>query len=565
LFSPNAMNIVEKVLHSRNRLREQYIWVLLPILFAICFINAHQAWATSQYRVFILLPTLFAFRISDWNHIWKNSVARWFLVLWLWMVITLLWDGLNHKDWQELRKGIQVLALFYLVYLVQRYQPSKAYLITKCFIWIGFLGALLIVKDWEGIKFIGTSWHHQESSRGVFSHHVYVGWILASLTISAFYCAIKIEQNGTFNVLLGLFYLTLTFFTQSRGGYLVLISGLLILLVLFVNCKKILTPVTLLATAAVFLIFEPLISTALHNTIERGMSGRIELWLSGISAVRESVWVLVFGHGLSVSANVTVNGFEAEHFHNFFLNLTYYCGLIGLVIYIGLLSQLVINFTVSKSLWGTVLIPMQAGFLVDGDSLFVSPSAIMLCIIVPISFLIFEKKEFSEVGGESKERVNANFGLIILFSIFVFCLSAWRLSEKLGKDLNFNQFSFGGHGDIKAIVVDVPETGVLAVDIDSWPESFGKAMPVLVSGVERPYPWKYPCDGARRLWSEGRVYLQELVRSNPEVTLKNLKREPELSRFRLEADVYLGKKSFSAILTEAGYVSLKGDKVSWCR
>ncbi|MEH6529474.1 MAG: hypothetical protein V7718_05985, partial [Porticoccus sp.] len=207
----------------RDNFREKYVWLLLPILFAICFIPSNRTGATNLYRLLIVLPMILCFRPSDLKLIWENTTVRWFLILCGWMTLTLAWDGLAYRDLKLFWRELNVLALFYLVFLVSQFHRERMPLIINSLLVTGFIGAMLIFYDWQGLQYIQTSWQHTESARGVFNHHLQVGWIMAVLSIVALHSwqQARTPAHSSLYLLALLFFAGVTFLVQARGGYIV--------------------------------------------------------------------------------------------------------------------------------------------------------------------------------------------------------------------------------------------------------------------------------------------------------------------------------------------------------
>ncbi len=561
---------MNKLTIIRDNFREKYAWLLLPILFAICFIPSNRTGATNLYRLLIVLPMILCFRPSDLRLIWANITVRWFLVLCGWMTLTLAWDGLAYKDLKLFWRELNVLALFYLIFLVSQFHRERMPLIINSLLVFGFIGAMLILYDWQGVQYIQTSWQHIESARGVFNHHLEVGWIMAVLSIVALHSWL---QARTFSysilyLLALLFFTGVTFFIQARGGYMVFTVGVGLLLFLS-PCKKtgLLMMGGLLGLALVFFLFQQEILTIWDKVLGRGTAGRLPIWQNGIEAINGSVVTRLFGHGLSGSAENLVSSHTAAHYHNFLLNHGFYTGLVGIVLYVGLLLSLLRKVAVQPHLWlwGVILIAMQVGFMTDGDRLLVNPSSTMLCVLLPMALIGFgvparEKK----VVGWMEIMSLKHLGLFVVGGVFLVA-AFLGLSQKVEEGSHFDGFVLH-YGDVlSATVVRVPETGILVVDIEGWPEFFGESMPVQVAGIQRPLPGRYKCEEAKALWKSGRKFLDKLTRKHPKVELRSLKREQSGNFFRLEADVYINEARLADKLVEAGFAAYQGDEAPWCK
>ena len=565
---------MNKLATIRDNFREKYAWLLLPILFAICFIPSNRTGATNLYRLLIVLPMILCFRPSDLKLIWENTTARWFLVLCGWMTLTLVWDGLAYKDLKLFWRELNVLALFYLVYLVGRFHSERMPMIINSLLLFGVIGAFLILLDWSGVQYIYATWQHAESSRGVFHHHVLVGWVMAVLAIVALNCWLKARapvQNILYLVTL-VFFAGFVFLVQARGGYVVFCAGIGLLLLLSPGKKIMLLMLGgLLGLVLVWVLFQQELLTMVEKISGRGTASRLPIWQNGFDAIGESMTFLLFGHGLSAEADNQVGGgFIAEHYHNFFLNQGFYTGLIGLFLYLGLLVSLLKKVMARPDLWlwGAVLLAMQLGFMTDGDRLFVRPSATLLCVLLPMAFIIFNAPtgekgpaNWAEIRSLKHLGLFVAVGFALAFFIGV-CLGLLQrpANKSLPDEVIFNE------GDVlSAKVVRGSQNGRLIVDIEGWPASYGGKVAVQLTGVHLPWPWRYKCEEAATLWKKGQEYLDELIISSPMIELRNTKRSKAGNNFRLNADVYINQTRLADKLVEAGFAVYGRAEAPWCK
>ncbi|MEH6469389.1 MAG: O-antigen ligase family protein [Porticoccus sp.] len=554
----------------RDNFREKYVWLLLPILFAICFIPSNRTGATNLYRLLIVLPMILCFRPSDLKLIWENTTVRWFLILCGWMTLTLAWDGLAYRDLKLFWRELNVLALFYLVFLVSQFHRERMPLIINSLLVTGFIGAMLIFYDWQGLQYIQTSWQHTESARGVFNHHLQVGWIMAVLSIVALHSwqQARTPAHSSLYLLALLFFAGVTFLVQARGGYIVFTVGVGLLMLLSPGKKTALLMMGgLLGLVLVFLLFQQEVFTIWDKILDRGTAGRLPIWKNGFEAINASVVTLLFGHGLSGNAENLAGNNTAAHYHNFFLNHGFYTGLVGISLYLGLLLSLLRKVIVQPPLWlwGVVLIAMQVGFITDGDRLLVNPSSTMLCVLLPMALIGFGVPARENKAVDWAEVMSLkHLGLFIVGGVFLVAVFL-GLSRKVDESSQTEDFVFNNGDVLRGTVLRVPKSGALTVDIEGWPESFGGRVSVQVVGVQRPFPWRYKCEEAKILWRDGGKFLDGLTRKYPKVELKNPKQKKPGNLFRLEADVYINNERLAGKLVEAGFAVYQGDETPWCK
>ncbi len=377
----------------RAAIRERYAWLALLLCFAICFLPANSTGATNLYRLFVVVPMLLCFRPADLPAIWRVAPARWFLLLCAWCCLTLLWDGWDHKDFKLLLRALNVLALWYLVFLIGDLHRHRMALLLDALVSLGVAGAILIVYDWPGLG--EPDWnYHAASARGVFNHHVFVGWAMASVALVALYRCLTAPGRLT-AILHGgatLSLALLVFWVQARSAYLVLAGGGLWVLLCCRGRRATLVLITGGALgAALVLAYPKLLTELIGHLFARGTSSRPEIWQVGWQHMRDGGWPLWLGHGLSAEAAVDIPSETAAHYHNLLLNQWFYSGLVGVALYLGWIASLLRRALNDPrlQLWGAWVAAMQLGFITDGDRLFVNPSATLLAFLLPAFLLGF--------------------------------------------------------------------------------------------------------------------------------------------------------------------------------
>jgi O-antigen ligase len=377
----------------RAAIRERYAWLALLLFFAICFLPANSTGATNLYRLFVVVPMLLCFRPADLAAIWRQAPARWFLVLCAWLSLTLLWDGWTYKDFKLLLRELNVLALFYLVFLIGDLHRRRVGLLLDTLVALGVIGALLIVNDWHELS--DQPWsYHAYSARGVFGHHVLVGWALASVALIALYRYLTVPKTRTAalhgSATLGL--ALLVFLVQARSAYLVLAGGGVLMLLHWRGRRAAALAAAGIALGlAMELVLHDRLAELVDHLLARGTSGRLEIWQQGWRQISEGGWQLWLGHGLSAEAATEVASHVAAHYHNLLLNQWFYAGLIGVALYLGWVVSLLRRAWQAPELrlWGVLVAAMQLGFITDGDRLFVNPSAMLLAFLLPAFLLGF--------------------------------------------------------------------------------------------------------------------------------------------------------------------------------
>ncbi|MGB5147331.1 MAG: hypothetical protein WBN86_09415 [Porticoccaceae bacterium] len=377
----------------RAAIRARYAWIALLLFFAICFVPDNRTGATNLYRLLVVVPMLLCFRPADLPLIWQSAPARWFLLLCGWLSLTTLWDGWSYVDFKLLLREINVLALFYLVYLIDRQHRPRVPALLTGLVTLGLIGAGLILWHWP--QAWPPSWEHQAMARrGVFNHHLEVGRALALVAMVALYQTLNVPRRVSACAygIATLALWALVFWVQARGAYVVLGSGTLLLMALFPGRRA----ATLVITGGVLtvlltLCFRQELTLVTGYIAERGTSMRLPIWHNGWAAITDSWRWLLFGHGLSADSTNWNGDVVAKHYHNLLLNQAFYAGLMAVGLYLGWIASLLRVAVADRRLWlwGALVAAMQLGFMTDGDQLFVNPSSMLLAFLLPAFLLGF--------------------------------------------------------------------------------------------------------------------------------------------------------------------------------
>ena len=377
----------------RAAIRARYAWIALLLFFAICFVPDNRTGATNLYRLLVVVPMLLCFHPADLPLIWQSAPARWFLLLCGWLSLTTLWDGWSYIDFKLLLRELNVLALFYLVYLIdRRHRPRVPALLTGL-VTLGLIGAGLILWHWP--QAWPPSWGHEAMARrGVFNHHLEVGRALALVAMVALYQTLNVPRRvcacayGIATLALS----ALVFWVQARGAYVVLGSGTLLLMALFPGRRAAMLVIAGgVLTVLLTLCFRQELMLVTGYIVERGTSMRLPIWHNGWAAITGSWRWLLFGHGLSADSTNWNGDVEVRHYHNLLLNQAFYAGLMAVGLYLGWIASLLRAAVADRRLWlwGALVAAMQLGFMTDGDQLFVNPSSMLLAFLLPAFLLGF--------------------------------------------------------------------------------------------------------------------------------------------------------------------------------
>lgn len=382
----------------RKNLRERYLWVLLPVFFLVAFTLHSRGAVTNVFRFGVFIPVLFAIRPVDLAQIWGNGAARWFILLMAWLSLTLLWDGANEEDWKILQRGLQVFTLMTLVYLTCHFQPQRAPVIFYSFILAGLLGAVLIAIAWPGTPAMLSEQFPEIDrrlfyTRGILSISIYVGWMMAVLFIAAFFVALSSRGfTALFYYLAATAFGLLMVMAQSRAAWLVMAVGFVMAVALQKPHRLVWWLVASVLTAMLALLLSDQLCQIMLDSIERGNSYRFAIWQNGLGQLLHSPLNGLVGFGLSAPTTNVSAATVQDHYHSIYLSTAYYGGVIALGLYLVCLLQVFKNLLAKPQgkLWLCLLVPMQLGFVVDGENFFVTPSAMMLAYLLPLFWGMFD-------------------------------------------------------------------------------------------------------------------------------------------------------------------------------
>ncbi len=366
---------------------------MLLLTFALTFFSPDRGVADNLYRLFVALPALVMLSapiISGLNDI---KAVRWFAVLSLYFLLSVSWSGEIESFDNLLLRILSVWGLVLLLYYLSVYRPELFVQIDRVMVGFGLVWLLLIVADWDSLWSARPHFDLTSVSRGVFSHHLQVGWMLAVLSLLSVQRTLR-KGSGRlrWSVVTLLFFVTLLF-TQARGGLLVFFAGLVACL--FVGQRHLdrrlisIVSVGLLCTVGVLYCFYP---DMFMSLLKRGASGRFAIWENWYGLWTGGVHKLIFGYGFGASTENVIGNFTAAHFHNFYLNTFFYGGFLGAITFFIWISS-VLRSKADCIPWSPVLFGMMVGFLTDGDKLFNYPGAFTLCFILPAFCIVFDNNK----------------------------------------------------------------------------------------------------------------------------------------------------------------------------
>ena len=356
-------------------------WLLIVLLFVSTFLLPDKKMVTNIYRVLVCIPVLFMVNLQDCKVFFKNKQFLLLSVLLLYTALTLLWSPPD-KITNILGRLITTMLLVYLFFCLRRYDSSRLKKMPALYLVAGTISIVMILSNWEGLIAIDR-W---TLPYGVLDHHAPLSWFMAVCFIISIYSYFDSATHKVIYLVMSLLFSVLVFLSQSRGGILMLLLGLLICLYHFNRYKVIKVSLALLI---VFLVVSSFFGfDYVLELFARADAGRFVIYENAWHGISLRWFDFVFGHGAGSDTSNMIGSFEADHYHNLYLNTWYLTGLIGLILTLLVMFWRVI-FILGKGgnycLWDVIVVSMLVSFMFDGSRIYAYPSAMMFCFLIPLT------------------------------------------------------------------------------------------------------------------------------------------------------------------------------------
>lgn len=304
-------------------------------------------YATQSYLLLFLPTLVFLLSGCSSSGLWRQMPLFLLAALLLWVLLIAVAHPASDKTGLIWSKIILLISLYVL---------AVANLVRsgKCLSWV--LGAALMVAIlfawWTLVYQYGVLERpysypearafrlHELGWRGLadLDHPIVAGlyYGVFAVVLCWFFVSypVRVWQGGFLGLgMLGL--LLYVLFTFSRGAWFSMASAIFVLLLLVPNLKaRSLLVLGIVSTGLLTLVFWPEIQA------ERGvgLSNREQIWQNWLAKLPE-FWLFGSGAGADLYYKFA-NGYEAFHAHSLYLQLWYEYGLIGFLLFIGLLLSL---------------------------------------------------------------------------------------------------------------------------------------------------------------------------------------------------------------------------------
>lgn len=210
---------------------------------------------------------------------------------------------------------------------------------------------------------------------------IFVADLLSVYGVSLIYLSLQ-KNNHLQAFLVLVVILCLQYFYNSRSALVALCFGLFVVLVMSrIQYKKTIWLVTFMLLASYLVV-----SAYYGNLLHRGVSYRLDIWLSGIEKAFEcNLWL---GCGLGGSGGITIaDGNVFQHAHNIFIVQLINTGIVGVLSLIFPLAYIIVKGLRAKAVMVFGLLTGLAALVFDGRELLTNPDALWFIFWLPLAHI----------------------------------------------------------------------------------------------------------------------------------------------------------------------------------
>jgi len=368
-------------------IQERALW-LLPygvLIFLFFMFAAPSSKVASQvFYLAVLLPTLLSCKLLSKNKL--LSTALWPIIglVFFWALFSFV--SFEEGGWDNVGKRFRH-ALYVVAFISACY-----YLLLTKLVSVKQLNAYLfvLVASYSALSFISFYWlgGHAFTARLSpvlrLNSPIFVPIILTVFGIPLMQGFIGRNMVGRAMVL---FFIMLFFlyFYNSRSAMVGLFFGVIGLSFLSYQLgqKKLLSLIVFIALSSLA------INYFYGNILNRGISYRTDIWLSGLNKIADCGWLM--GCGFGGNSDILIkNGQSFQHAHNLFLSHLSNTGLFGLLSLLGLLFYTVYQGIKFHAVMVLGLLVGCVALLFDGNSIITNPDDIWLIFWLPLTMTYWE-------------------------------------------------------------------------------------------------------------------------------------------------------------------------------
>jgi len=368
-------------------IQERALWLLpygvLTFLFFM-FAAPTSKIANQVFYLVVLLPALLSCALLFKNKL--LSAALWPIVAMVFFWAFFSFVSFEQAGWENVGKRFRH-ALYVVTFISASYYLllTKLVSVRKLAAWMFILAA-----SYSALSFISFYWLDGHALAARLSpilrlnSPIFVSIILIVFGMPLMQWLIESKKIGRAMAV----FLTMLFFLyfyNSRSAMVGLFFGIIGLSFLGYKSgqKRFTSLIVLIALSSL------VISYFYGNILNRGVSYRTEIWLSGLNKIADCGWLL--GCGFGGNSDIIINsGLSFQHAHNLFLSHLINTGLLGLLSLLGVLLYTVYQGIKLQAMMILGLLVGCVALFFDGHSIITNPDDIWLIFWLPLIMTYWE-------------------------------------------------------------------------------------------------------------------------------------------------------------------------------
>lgn len=366
----NGLNIQERAL----KLLPYGVLIFLFFMFAAPTSKV----ANQVFYLGVLLPALLSFKL-----LFKNKLLS--TALWPIVSVILLWALFSFISFEQAGWGNVGKIFRHALYVITFISASYYLLLTKL-VSVRKLAAYLFIlaASYSALSFISFYWLDGHALTARLSpilrlnSPIFVPIILIVFGMPLMQWLIENKKGGQ-AVAVFLTMLFFLYFYNSRSAMVGLFFGVIGLNFLGYNLNQ-----KRFASLLFLIVLSSLILSYFYgNILNRGVSYRVDIWVSGLNKIADCGWLL--GCGFGENSDIIINsGLRFQHAHNLFLSHLINTGLFGLLSLLGVLFYTLYQGIKVKAMMTLGLLVGCAALFFDGHSIITNPDDIWLIFWLPL-------------------------------------------------------------------------------------------------------------------------------------------------------------------------------------
>jgi len=371
-------------------IQERALWLLpygVLIFLFFMFAAPSSKVANQVFYLVVLLPALLSCKLLSKNKVLSTALWPIIALIFFWALFSFVsfegagWDNVGKR----FRHALYVVAFISACYyLLLTKLLSVRQLTTYLFILVASYSALSFTSFYliDGHVLAARLSPILRLNSPIF---VPIILIVFGMPLMQMFVEKKMAGRAVAVFFIMLFFL---YFYNSRSAMVGLFFGVIGLSFLsYQSGQKRLT------NLMVFIAFSSLVINYFYgNILNRGISYRTEIWLSGLNKIADCGWLM--GCGFGGNSDIIIDsGLRFQHAHNLFLSHLINTGLFGLLSLLGLLIYTVYQGLKVRAMMTLGLIVGSVALIFDGHALVTNPDDMWLIFWLPLVMVYWEIKK----------------------------------------------------------------------------------------------------------------------------------------------------------------------------